>query len=128
MDEGIRGAVAERGPSVYITLGECLGGPTPDNKSETSDLSFIQRLDPLMHPHPPHSHISSLDNQVYRCSEKSVLTSHPAHKYGVSTYQLALVNEATISESCDNLQPDQEICLGIEGHDCTKVYTVVADE
>jgi hypothetical protein len=51
-----------------------------------------------------------------------------AHKYGVSTYQLALVNEATISDNCDNLEPNQEICLGIEGHDCTKVYTVVANE
>ena len=52
----------------------------------------------------------------------------PAHKYGVSTYQLALVNEATISDNCDNLEPNQEICLGVEGHDCTKVYTVVANE
>jgi len=51
-----------------------------------------------------------------------------SHKYGVSTYQLALVNEATISDNCDNLEPNQEICLGVEGHDCTKVYTVVAND
>jgi hypothetical protein len=52
----------------------------------------------------------------------------PAHKFGVSTYQLALVNDAVISENCDNLEPGQTVCLGIEGHDCTKVYTVNANE
>ncbi|WWC60092.1 uncharacterized protein I303_102656 [Kwoniella dejecticola CBS 10117] len=51
-----------------------------------------------------------------------------SRKYGVSTYQLALVNDATIDENCDNLQPGQVVCLGIEEHDCTKVYTVVADD
>ncbi|OCF34652.1 hypothetical protein I317_01134 [Kwoniella heveanensis CBS 569] len=51
-----------------------------------------------------------------------------SRKYGVSTYQLALVNDAVIAENCDNLEPDQVVCLGIEGQDCTKVYTVVADD
>lgn len=47
-----------------------------------------------------------------------------SHKYGASTFQLALVNEAVIAENCDNLEPDQTVCLGIKGTDCTKVYTV----
>jgi len=51
-----------------------------------------------------------------------------ATRYGVSTFQLALVNEAVVTDNCDNLQPDQTICLGIEQHDCTKVYTVVENE
>ena len=51
-----------------------------------------------------------------------------ARKYGASTFQLAVVNEATIDESCDNLVPDTTICLGQTGYDCTKVYTVVANE
>ncbi|RSH84377.1 uncharacterized protein EHS24_005897 [Apiotrichum porosum] len=48
--------------------------------------------------------------------------------YGVSTFQLALVNDATIDENCENLQIDQVVCLGVEGQDCTKVYTVVEDD
>ena len=51
-----------------------------------------------------------------------------SRQYGVSTFQLALVNEANIDENCDNLNPGDIICLGLEGTDCTKVYTVVADE
>ncbi|KGB78511.2 hypothetical protein CNBG_4349 [Cryptococcus deuterogattii R265] len=51
-----------------------------------------------------------------------------SRQYGVSTYQLALVNDATIDENCDNLAPDESVCLGIEGQDCTKVYTVVAND
>lgn len=47
-----------------------------------------------------------------------------SHRYGVSTFQLALVNENAISENCDNLTPDQTLCLGVTGHDCTKVYTI----
>ena len=61
-------------------------------------------------------------------SQPSVSTLTAAHRYGVSTFQLALVNEDTITENCDNLQPDETICLGITGHDCTKVYTVVENE
>lgn len=56
------------------------------------------------------------------------LTRHAARQYGVSTFQLALVNEATIDENCDNLSPNQNVCLGFTGEDCTKVYTVVANE
>jgi hypothetical protein len=51
-----------------------------------------------------------------------------AHRYGVSTFQLALVNENAISENCDNLTPDQTLCLGVTGHDCTKVYTIQENE
>jgi hypothetical protein len=38
------------------------------------------------------------------------------------------VNDAVIAENCDNLAPGQTVCLGIDGVDCTKVYTVVANE
>lgn len=48
-----------------------------------------------------------------------------ATRYGVSTFQLALVNTPEINENCDNLMPDQVICLGVEDEDCTKIYTVV---
>jgi hypothetical protein len=53
---------------------------------------------------------------------------HVATKYGVSTFQLALVNDASIDEQCENLMPNQTVCLGVSGQDCTKVYTVVANE
>ncbi|GFZ42761.1 hypothetical protein JCM24511_00479 [Saitozyma sp. JCM 24511] len=49
-------------------------------------------------------------------------------KYGVSTFQLALVNDASIDEQCENLMPNQTVCLGVSGQDCTKVYTVVAND
>ncbi|EIW69077.1 hypothetical protein TREMEDRAFT_57084 [Tremella mesenterica DSM 1558] len=51
-----------------------------------------------------------------------------SRQYGVSTFQLALVNEASIDENCDNLNPGDTVCLGVEGVDCTKVYTVVEDD
>lgn len=51
-----------------------------------------------------------------------------AHKFGASTFQLALVNEASIAENCDNLMPNSTICLGQQGTDCTKVYTVKPNE
>ncbi|KAK8861390.1 hypothetical protein IAR55_002209 [Kwoniella newhampshirensis] len=51
-----------------------------------------------------------------------------SRKYGVSTYQLALVNDAAIDENCDNLQPGQNVCLGVSGEDCTKVYTIVPND
>jgi len=44
---------------------------------------------------------------------------------GVSTYQLAVVNNGIINDDCTNLMPDQKICLGYKGSDCTTVYTVV---
>ncbi|KAI9632380.1 uncharacterized protein MKK02DRAFT_30209 [Dioszegia hungarica] len=47
-----------------------------------------------------------------------------SHKFGASTFQLALVNEASIAENCDNLMPNSTVCLGHAGTDCTKVYTV----
>ena len=63
-------------------------------------------------------------------SDPSVLLTHPrlAETYGTSTFQLAIVNEASIDENCDNLTPGETVCLGIEGQDCTKVYTVVPNE
>jgi len=47
---------------------------------------------------------------------------------GVSTYQLAVINNGIIDDECSNLVPNQKICLGYEGEDCTTVYTVVADD
>jgi len=45
---------------------------------------------------------------------------------GVSTYQLAVINNyGPINDDCTNLTPNQKICLGYEGADCTTVYTVV---
>jgi len=44
---------------------------------------------------------------------------------GVSTYQLAVINDGVINDKCSNLVPNSSICLGYEGDDCTKVYTVV---
>lgn len=96
-------------------------------EDETSGFTFIQRSDPPSYPHFHTTNRGSGDS-LYAYMAGWLGLTFSAHKYGVSTYQLALVNEATISENCDNLQPDQEICLGIEGHDCTKVYTVVPDE
>jgi len=47
---------------------------------------------------------------------------------GVSTYQLAVINYGIINDECSNLVPDQQICLGYGGEDCTTVYTIVADD
>lgn len=46
----------------------------------------------------------------------------------MSTFQFALVNDATVDENCDNLQPGQVVCLGVNGQDCSKIYTVVEDD
>ena len=70
----------------------------------------------------------SVSAQRVSTPPSQTLTHPAAHRYGVSTFQLALVNEDVITENCDNLQPNQTICLGIEQHDCTKVYTVVENE
>lgn len=51
--------------------------------------------------------------------------SLPATKFGVSTFQLALVNSPEVNERCDNLEPGQDVCLGVDAYDCKKVYTVV---
>ena len=53
---------------------------------------------------------------------------HAATTYGTSTFQLAMVNEASIDENCDNLEIGGTVCLGIDGQDCTKVYTVKTGE
>lgn len=42
----------------------------------------------------------------------------------VSTYQLAIVNNGTINPYCDNLYPDEVICLGIAGQDCSTTYVM----
>ena len=57
-----------------------------------------------------------------------MLIPRSARQFGVSTFQLALVNEETIDENCDDLAPGQSVCLGITGEDCTKVYTVLVNE
>jgi len=44
---------------------------------------------------------------------------------GVSTYQLAVINNGIINGDCSNLVSNQQICLGYQGEDCTSVYTVV---
>jgi len=44
---------------------------------------------------------------------------------GVSTYQLAVINTGIINDQCTNLVPNESICLGYQGEDCTTVYTVV---
>jgi len=42
---------------------------------------------------------------------------------GASTYQILAINPA-IDYGCSNLMPDQAICLGTEGADCTTTYVV----
>jgi len=43
---------------------------------------------------------------------------------GVSTYQLAVINNGIINPQCTNLVPNESICLGYQGEDCTNVYTI----
>jgi LysM repeat protein len=43
---------------------------------------------------------------------------------GVSTYQLAVINQGILNPQCTNLVPNESICLGYQGEDCTTVYTV----
>ena len=38
-------------------------------------------------------------------------------------YQLAVINNGIIDDECSNLMPNQRICLGYEGEDCTTVYS-----
>lgn len=47
--------------------------------------------------------------------------------HNVSTYQLAVVNPS-INAACDNLQPDQTLCLGKSGEDCQTTYQIKADD
>jgi LysM repeat protein len=42
---------------------------------------------------------------------------------GASTYQIMAIN-SQIDYNCYNLQPDEKICLGTEGADCTSTYVV----
>ncbi|KAF8995646.1 hypothetical protein BDQ17DRAFT_1412103 [Cyathus striatus] len=42
----------------------------------------------------------------------------------VSTYQLATVNAGVINSDCSNLFEGELLCLGIQGHDCTRVSVV----
>ncbi|KAH9911266.1 uncharacterized protein BXZ73DRAFT_82454 [Epithele typhae] len=48
-------------------------------------------------------------------------------KENVSSFQLANVNPV-IDSTCQNLFPDEELCLGVVGQDCTLTHTVVTDE
>ncbi|TFK47429.1 hypothetical protein OE88DRAFT_1738720 [Heliocybe sulcata] len=43
-------------------------------------------------------------------------------KEGVSTYQLAFVNQGTIDATCQNLYVGESLCLGIVGQDCGSVH------
>jgi len=43
-----------------------------------------------------------------------------------STYQLGAINVGVINEMCDNLTPEQEICLGSTEADCQDVAVVIA--
>jgi len=47
---------------------------------------------------------------------------------GVSTYQLAVVNNGIIDAACSNLTPGNTICLGYKPDDCTSVYVVKKDD
>ncbi|TFK61871.1 hypothetical protein BDN72DRAFT_849307 [Pluteus cervinus] len=46
----------------------------------------------------------------------------------VSTYQLAVVNNGVIDNSCSNLSSNTTICLGWTGEDCSTTYTVEEDD
>lgn len=41
-----------------------------------------------------------------------------------STFQIMAVNAGTIDALCHNLMPEQLICLGTEGSDCTETHVV----
>ncbi|KAI0768488.1 hypothetical protein BD413DRAFT_479007 [Trametes elegans] len=45
----------------------------------------------------------------------------------VSTYQLAAVNQ-DVDQSCDNLLPGQQLCLGTDGEDCQTTHVVKAGD
>ncbi|KAI9454141.1 hypothetical protein BJY52DRAFT_1123028 [Lactarius psammicola] len=42
----------------------------------------------------------------------------------VSTFQLANANKDAIDTFCDNIFPGENLCLGLEGEDCTDVVVV----
>jgi hypothetical protein len=44
------------------------------------------------------------------------------------SYQLATINYGYIDQSCSNLTPGAEICLGYENEDCSTTYIVKADD
>lgn len=46
------------------------------------------------------------------------------HSFIPSSYQLAVVNDGIIDDTCNNLVPGQSICLGWTGEDCTTTYVV----
>ncbi|EIM83867.1 uncharacterized protein STEHIDRAFT_82762 [Stereum hirsutum FP-91666 SS1] len=46
----------------------------------------------------------------------------------VSTYQISVVNDGIINSNCTDLTPDQSICLGYSGEDCTTTHVVAANE
>ncbi|KAF9218595.1 hypothetical protein BS17DRAFT_741937 [Gyrodon lividus] len=48
--------------------------------------------------------------------------------HSVSTYQLAVVNINTIDAECSNLVPGANICLGLQGQDCSTTYVVEKDD
>ena len=40
-------------------------------------------------------------------------------------YQLAVINTGIINDKCTNLVPNETICLGYQGEDCTTVYSAL---
>jgi hypothetical protein len=38
-------------------------------------------------------------------------------------YQLAVINQGILNPQCTNLVPNESICLGYQGEDCTTVYS-----
>ncbi|KAI0308331.1 hypothetical protein B0F90DRAFT_1606444, partial [Multifurca ochricompacta] len=42
----------------------------------------------------------------------------------VSTFQLANANQGAIDAFCDNIFPDELLCLGLDGKDCSTVVVV----
>jgi len=69
---------------------------------------------------------ASTCTRTYTVREGDICDSISA-AHNVSTYQLAVVNPA-IDSACSNLEIGQVLCLGTQGADCTKTYTVVAGD
>lgn len=53
------------------------------------------------------------------------LTSRPSLH---NRYQISVVNDGIINSNCTDLTPDQSICLGYSGEDCTTTHVVAANE
>lgn len=49
-------------------------------------------------------------------------------RYSISTYQLAQANAGVIDAACGNLAIGGNVCLALQGMDCTSVYQVQAGD